>query len=550
MQASRKVRTYLDDVPEAAKEQISRSWGERKTETYVAAERRDIKLKQGKTFNKVVAFELDKGFYHMSSGIVSAKDTSPKHSDVGALCSGLVSNMVAAEKERHCTPLFASNVCDWDSGYANEVGASISLRDSVIDVCIENRIVLTGGETANLGDQIGKKGMSWMFTLLSRYDGSAAYSKKGAYSITDGALSGTFGCVADARNFEIVNCNGMPLLKVNKKSRFMMTADGTGSKSMVCNMIGKRADIEDTLAMCCDDATRDGAFPVVASIGVHIGDSMGKSQIIDNMRDAGKKHSIPLIGCVFHASDDVNTYIMNGVALSAVRERPSVTASEVLPRTELVLLYEEQRSNGITTQRKVLEETFGKKWHGITASRAFDMLNEKLGGKQLGGSLSDEGRTLGELVAQPSTPYFRIDSAMPAKILDTIKFRINVSSGGMIGKTSRFLEPFGVGANYSDVFEAPNLILLLQMASRLEGSKGVISDKIAYSTWGCGNGVVIGTTDPAAVIKYYGANGIRAKVGGCTTSEQEISITSKCLDSITGKGDHVINHKYTEKPTG
>jgi len=33
------------------------------------------------------------------------------------------------------------------------------LRDSVIRACVGNDIVLAGGETANLGDQVRKKGI-------------------------------------------------------------------------------------------------------------------------------------------------------------------------------------------------------------------------------------------------------------------------------------------------------------------------------------------------------------------------------------------------------
>jgi hypothetical protein len=139
---------------------------------------------------------------------------------------------------------------------------------------------------------------------------------------------------------------------------------------------------------------------------------------------------------------------------------------------------------------------------------------------------------------------------MPKELLGKVKFRINVSSGGLTGKTRRLLEPFGLGANYSDVFEAPNLILLLQMASQLEGSKGVVTDEVADFTWGCGIGAVIGTTDPDSIIAYYNSNGIRAKIGGIVTSQPEIRIASRCLDSVLKSQPYVITHKYTDPPLG
>lgn len=545
----KRIRTYLDDVPEDEKERLSKAWGERKPDTYAAAQKHGVSVQQGDSFNKVATFELYPGLYHLISDITSTGDISPEHSDVGALSSGLINRMVAAEKGNGCTPLFASNVCDWDSAYAREFGANARLRDSVINACIENDVVLTGGETANLGDQIRKSGMSWMFTLLSRYEDPLTTSGTPDSNNIDPELHSTFEHIADRRNFQVVYENGMPLLHVKKKSRFLMTADGTGSKSMVCDQVNRRTDIEDTLAMCGDDATREGAFPIAASIGVHAESSTGKKQTIGYMSEAGRKHLIPLIGCTFHISEDVNTYIMNGVVLSEVREKSAKVVKKVEPETGLVLLYEEQRSNGITTQRRVLSETFGAEWYKINASDAFNFLNEKLGKKYSGLTLADE-RTLGELVARPSTPYFRTDSMMPEEILDKIKFRINVSSGGLMGKTRRLLEPLGVGAAYSDVFEAPKLILLLQMASQIEGSKGPIPDEIAYYTWGCGNGAVIGTTDPVSVRDYYQSNGIQARIGGVVTASPAITIASRCLDSILRGEKYIVAHRYTERPLG
>jgi len=135
-------------------------------------------------------------------------------------------------------------------------------------------------------------------------------------------------------------------------------------------------------------------------------------------------------------------------------------------------------------------------------------------------------------------------------MLDKIKFRINVSSGGLIGKSRRFLETFGVGANYYDVFDSPPLILLLQMASQIEGAKGIVTDKVAYYTWGCGNGAAIGTTEPEVVRDYYNSKGIRSKIGGTVIAQPEIDITSRCLDSTLDSKPYIISHKYTEEPLG
>jgi len=215
-----------------------------------------------------------------------------------------------------------------------------------------------------------------------------------------------------------------------------------------------------------------------------------------------------------------------------------------------VLLYEEQRSNGITTQRRILSETFGKEWYNVSSQEALNLLNEKVG-EGIDHIFSRTGnKTLGELVSEPSTPYFRMDSLMPEKLLETVKLRINVSGGGLIGKTQRALESLGLGAYYEDVFDLPDLIRIIQMSSRIKGSKGIVTDEVAYSTWGCGNGAVIGTGNPDEVIRYYTSNGIPAKHGGWVNSFHEVSIESRGYDSQINPEGLTIVHGYKDKPLG
>lgn len=544
-----KIRTYFDDVPEDVKAEISKAWGERKRETYPAAKKHNFKIREGTSFNRVLEFELFPRCYHMSSKIVSVPDISPEECDVGQVCEGLIDDMVYSERVRNCIPMLASNVCDWDSDYAKKVKANVRLRDAVIKGCLKNKLVLTGGETANLADQVRYTGMSWMLTLLSRYNKQPSDIPVSFENSMDGRLQETFRNIAEPRKYRIVFGDGVALLEILEKGFYIMTNDGTGTKSIVCEAIGDRTDISDTLAMCGDDPVRDGAFPIIANIGVHAQDGSGKEQIIDYMNSAGKKHLIPMPGSVFEESHDINAYIMNGTIFSEVKEEATHIGKDIVPELYTVLLYEEQRSNGITTQRKVLEETFGDRWYEMKASEAFEILNRTLRGRYSTPYIKVDSRTLGQLVAKPSTPYFRIDSMMPKELIRKIAFAINVSSGGLIGKTRRLLEPLNLGANYINVFESPLLISLIQMASRIEESKGIIPDEVALSTWGCGTGKVVGTMFPDEIKDYYENNGLKSRIGGRITANPEITITSKCLDSMLQR-PYVITHKYSEKPLG
>jgi phosphoribosylaminoimidazole (AIR) synthetase len=517
----------------------------------VAARKSGLEISEGNTFNQVITFTLEPGYYHLTSNIISIRDIADPE-EVHSNVYKTIDNMARLEKEKGCIPLCASNTCDWNSAYAKSVGANVGLREAVITACVDNNIVLTGGETANLSNQLREKGMSWMFTLLSRYEGPLdlpASHDMPYNSVIDSVLQGTFRHIADKERFEIRCVNGMPLLHVKVKSQFLMTADGTGSKSIVCELVGDRTDIEDTLAAAGDDSPREGAFPVLASIGIHSEHHHGKVQILRNMIRAGERHSLPILGSVFHQSDHVYTYAMNGVILSAVTEGNKIGA-ELVPGLYLVLLYEIQRTNGITLQRRVLEETFGPKWYNIKVSDALKQLSEKLG-QETGNILrSETDKTLGELVCRPSTPYFRTDSLMPKELLDTIRFRVNASSGGLTGKTRRALEQSKLGADYFDLFDVPELILILQMASRVDGSEGMIPDEIAYYTWGCGNGAVVGTTHPEPVADYYRKSGILAKVGGKIIAAPEIRIRSRAFDSMQKAEPHILVHKYTELALG
>lgn len=545
------VRKYTDIVPEDKKEKISKKWGEGKNETLGAAKKHGMKTTQGESFNKVITFSLDKGYYHIISGMTSTRDISPDYCDIGALCSGLIDQMAATERKNGCTPRVAINVCDWDSGYATKVGANDVLRNSVIDACIRNYLLLPGGETANLGHQVRKKGMSWMFTLLSKSNGLDSNGLNAACldDLLDSQLRSTFAYLPNNK-YEIVTVNGIPFLHVKKAAEFVMTADGTGSKSIIDGYMGlDGADIYDATEAASYDAVRDGAYPLLASIGVHAETSKKKAQMIKYMKKAGEELYLPFIGSVFHDSDDVNAYIMNCVTLSEVKD--AHIKKNVVPGLDMVLLGELQRTNGITFQWTQLGETFGDKWYLLSASDALDILNRESHGRYSEIKLTEGEKTLGELVARHSTPYFRIDSNMPEKLNKKINLRINVSSGGIIGKTQRGLEPYGVGADYYDVFEAPDLTLLIQMASHVKGTKGIIPDDVANGTGGNGTGAVVVTEEPDLIKEYYEENGIRAKIGGIITPNPEINMLSKCLDAIlSGKDCYKITHKYTDPPLG
>jgi hypothetical protein len=394
-----------------------------------------------------------------------------------------------------------------------------------------------------------------MLTALSRYDNVLTNQYLDIDDEMDMAMRKTFSSIIYPKNYKFASAEGITLIQIKNISRFLMNNDGTGSKSIVCRKVGMYTDIYDTLAMCGDDAAREvGAKPLFASVGIHAEDSEGKEDIIRNMVEAGCRYQIPMVGCVFHESPDVYTYIMNGSVLSEVTDFNVRAGKPKVKGVQLVILPEEQRSNGVTTQRNILTETFGKGWYDIESREAYEMLNDRLEGKYSKawqpGYWERDKRKLGKLVAKHSTPYFRADSMMPKKLLRKKLFSINISSGGVIGKSRRKLEPYGIGAEFYNLFEAPKLTFLIQMSSRLKESKGVVTDEVVYFTWGNGQGEIVATRDPMSFIQYYESKGLNARIGGILTTKPEISIVSRCLDSTLVKGPYVITHKYTQKQLG
>jgi hypothetical protein len=88
------------------------------------------------------------------------------------------------------------------------------------------------------------------------------------------------------------------------------------------------------------------------------------------------------------------------------------------------------------------------------------------------------------------------------------------------------------------------------MSSRVAESKGTIPDEVAYYTWGCGNGAIVGTTQPESVAYYYRKSGIMAKAGGVITTSPEITIRSRAFDSMQQDKPLILTHKYTDSPLG
>lgn len=84
----------------------------------------------------------------------------------------------------------------------------------------------------------------------------------------------------------------------------------------------------------------------------------------------------------------------------------------------------------------------------------------------------------------------------------------------------RVLKPTRFGAALEDLFYPSDLMHYCQAV-------GSVSDKEAYRTWNMGQGMVLITPEPDAVIQGIQAHGIEAKVVGEVTRTPGIRIKSR-----------------------
>lgn len=160
------------------------------------------------------------------------------------------------------------------------------------------------------------------------------------------------------------------------------------------------------------------------------------------------------------------------------------------------------RSNGYSLIRNILTKQDGDDWHHVP----------------------HDGVTLGELALQPS----RIYAAAVVDMLGGVEGEpqaplhgvVHVTGGGIPGKLGRLLKRVALGATITDPFPPGPLLAYLQ-------AHGPVSDEEAYRVWNMGQGMLLITPDPEAVIAIAEQHDIRAQAIGEVTPQPGIRLHSK-----------------------
>ncbi|HOL22425.1 MAG TPA: AIR synthase-related protein [bacterium] len=284
--------------------------------------------------------------------------------------------------------------------------------------------------------------------------------------------------------------------------RIMLNSDGIGTKVEIAERTGiHRTMAYDLFAMLCDDAVRYGAEPVAISNILDVNKLSLKviKELSEGMVKAAKEAGVTVVsGEIAELGNRISgygryNYNWAGTVLSVLRKemRP-----ERIKKGQVVIALEEKgfRSNGISLVRKVLGEACGDNWH-----------RKKI-----------NGRILGEMVLTPSRIY------TPA-VLDMLDFAegiTHITGGGIPEKLGRLLSVIGVGADITDLFTPPEVMLICQKLGR-------VNDKEAYKVWNMGQGMLIITDSPEKVVSIAKRYKIKAKIAGEITEKKGIRLVSK-----------------------
>lgn len=296
-------------------------------------------------------------------------------------------------------------------------------------------------------------------------------------------------------------------------------SDGVATKAELAERAGKYDTLAyDLMAMVCDDAVIRGGVPVLVKSVLDVntlGSDSSRLPYIEQLADgyvkAAKEANVAIInGELAQLNDRIGHMDQFRLDWSAdltwfAHESRLITGYDVKPGDSIVSLRETGlRCNGISLVRRLLKDEYGEHWE-----------NE-----------SFKGKKLIDLALQPSQIYSAAVVEMfggydlkqkPKAELHAVA---HISGGGIPEKLGRNLSASGLGAVIDNPFPPCQLMLHCQ-------ELGNVADEEAYRTWNMGNGMLIVTPDPKAVIAVAKAHGVEAQTAGTITDKPGITITNQ-----------------------
>ena len=328
---------------------------------------------------------------------------------------------------------------------------------------------------------------------------------------------------------------GMPLDIIGAKGYILSAGvDGVGTKIEVAERVDDHRTIgHDLVAMSCDDAVVRGGEPFAVANIVDV-------RTLKDIPDLPEKITQLAIGFVA-AARAADVVIINGetaelndrihgygpfnynwssMAQWLVRAERIIDNSLVRPGDTLVALREHGfRSNGLSLVRKIF---------GVFDYEEKGWQDQLVDPEETGFA---QPQKLGELVLKPSIIYSKVvvDMTGGSNPSRDPKARIHgaahITGGGIPEKLGRVLADTGYGAYIEEPFDPPFAMKHAQLVHNTVF--GWLSDEAAYRTWNMGQGMVVISPEPSAVLAVAASHGIEAKEIGEVTEQSGIRIRSR-----------------------
>ncbi len=284
--------------------------------------------------------------------------------------------------------------------------------------------------------------------------------------------------------------------------------DGIGTKSEIAERLKKFDTLGfDLLAMVCDDAVIRGGEPVAVGNVLDVSriEQKPMAQLAHGLERAAKMANVSVInGEIAELGKKVGgfgAFRLNWAASCiwlAKKERLLDGSKVKVGQTIITLKEEGFRSNGLTLARKIMEHQSGGQWH-------------------------EQHRRLAEQMLHPSKIYTRFASSLfggyDGQPVASVSAMAHITGGGIYGKLARVLKPSGLGAELTDLYEPCKAMRVLMELGHVEKEE-------AYRTWNMGNGMLIVTDQPDAVLKQAKLMNLDAKVAGTVAQKPEIKIAA------------------------
>lgn len=299
-------------------------------------------------------------------------------------------------------------------------------------------------------------------------------------------------------------------------------SDGVATKAE----FAERAKTYDTLgydlmAMVCDDAVIRGGEPILVKSVLDV-NTLGQDdsrleyirQLAAGYVAAAKEAGVAVInGELAQLNDRARDMERFSLDWSAdvtwfAHESRLITGLKIRPGDSLIGLRETGlRCNGISLVRRLLSAQYGDHWE-----------RERIGDSRLI-----------DLALQPSSIYSAAVVDMfggydlAAKPKAVLHGAAHITGGGIPEKLGRVLKASALGAVIDDPFEPSPLLTHCQEI-------GEVSEREAYRAWNMGQGMILISPLPAAVIQVAMSHGIEAKVIGNVVKSPAIEIHTKGLN--------------------